>query len=200
MSCITKGKHMTSPLRVGILWGSLRKESMNGKLAKFVGRSLAQNDGITTDEIDLSALDLPMYSEDIKDLPAGVHDLKDRLIASDVLIVACPEYNGSITGALKNAIDWASIGREGDAPRACFEGKVAGLLASSPGALGGIRGMRHVRLILSQLQMLVVPKEYALGGGHEAFDASGDMIDQDRAQLAIAVGDQAVRVCRALKA
>lgn len=191
---------MTTPIHVGILWGSLRKESMNAKLAKFVGRSLAKEADVSVDEIDLSALELPIYSGDIKELPNGVHELMDQMIASDVLIVASPEYNGSLSGALKNAIDWASVGRDGDPPRACFEGKVAGLLASSPGALGGIRGMRHVRQILSQLQMVVVPQEYALGGGHEAFDASGDMIDQERAQLAVGVGQQALQVSRALKA
>jgi NAD(P)H-dependent FMN reductase len=173
---------------------------MNGKLAKFVGHSINKDGGVDLDIIDLASLDLPMYSEDISPMPASVHELKDRMIACDALIVACPEYNGSITGALKNAIDWASIPRDGDAPRACFEGKVAGLLSSSPGALGGIRGMRHVRLILSQLQMLVVPAEYALGGGHEAFDEHGTMKDETKASMAIHVGHQVVRVCRALKA
>ena len=191
---------MAKHIRVGILWGSLRKESMNGKLAKFVGQSISKDGGVDLDVIDLAELDLPMYSEDISPMPKSVNELKDRLIACDALIVSCPEYNGSITGALKNAIDWASVGRDGDPPRACFEGKVAGLLSSSPGALGGIRGMRHVRLILSQLQMLVVPAEYALGGGHEAFDEQGNMKDETKASMAIHVGHQAVRVCRALKA
>jgi chromate reductase, NAD(P)H dehydrogenase (quinone) len=191
---------MSDAIRVGVMWGSLRKESMNGKLAKFVGKQISAGGDVEIDVIDLASMDLPMYNDDLSPMPAGANELKDRMIACDALIVACPEYNGSITGALKNAIDWASIPRDGDASRACFEGKVAGLLSSSPGPLGGIRGMRHVRLILSQLQMLVVPAEYALGGGHEAFDNDGNMIDETKSAMSVNVGQQVVRVCKALKA
>lgn len=190
---------MADSIRVGILWGSLRKDSMNKKLAQFIASRLDEMEGIKTDEINLADLDLPMFSEDISPMPASVHAFRDQMIACDALVIASPEYNGSISGALKNAIDWGSIGRDGDAPRACFQGKVVGLYASSPGGLGGLRGMRHVRQILTQLYSLVVPAEYALAGGHEAFDDQGVLIDDAKAELALNVANEMVRVCRALK-
>lgn len=191
---------MTQQIRVGIMCGSLKKNSMNLKLAEYVGRQLVSSGGIEIEVIDLGALDLPMFSEDIDGLPASVSRLKDQMIACDALIVASPEYNGSMSGALKNAIDWASVGRDGDGPMACFKGKVCGLLSSSPGGIGGLQGLVHVRQILTRLQMLVVPAQYALGGGHEAFDEAGDMKDAKKAEMAVAVGREMVRVCRAIKA
>jgi len=191
---------MADQIRVGVMWGSLRKESMNGKLAKFVGRQISGLGDVVIAEIDLADLDLPMFSEDIEGLPASVVELKDWMIACDAFIVASPEYNGSMSGALKNAIDWASVGRDGDEPLACFKGKVSGLLASSPGAIGGLQGLVHVRQVLMRLQMMVVPAQYALGGGHEAFDDAGDMKDAKKAEMAVNVGQEMARVCRALKA
>lgn len=190
---------MSDWIRLGVIWGSLRKDSYNKKLALFATSGL---DGVEVDHIDLAQLDLPMFSEDLEaqGIPANVNDLKDRMIKCDVVIVASPEYNGSFSGALKNAIDWASRPREGDAPLACFGGKVAGLLAASPGAIGGLRGMRHVRQVLTQLQMIVVPKEFALGKAHEAFDESGTIKDENAAGMARGVVEQATNVARALKA
>jgi chromate reductase len=189
---------MTQQLRVGILCGSLKKDSMNGKLAEYVGKRLSSMGGVEIDRLNLAELDLPMFSEDIDGL--SVSRLKDQMIACDALIVASPEYNGSMSGALKNAIDWASIGRDGDEPLVCFKGKVCGLLSSSPGAIGGLQGLVHVRQILTRLQMVVVPAQYALGGGHEAFDENGEMRDEAKAEMAVGVGLEMIKVCRALKA
>ena len=191
---------MAEQIRVGVVCGSLRKDSMNGKLARFVGRQISGLGDVVIDEIDLAGLDLPMFSEDIEGLPASVETLKDWMIACDAFIIASPEYNGSMSGALKNAIDWASVGRDGDEPLACFKGKVGGLLASSPGAIGGLQGFVHVGQVPVRLQMMVVPSQYALGGGHEAFDDAGDMKDAKKAEMAVNVGREMVRVCRALKA
>jgi len=190
---------MAEQIRVGVMWGSLRKDSMNGKLAKFVGRQISGLGDVVIDEIDLAGLGLPMFSGDIDGLPASVDKLKDWMIGCDAFIVASPEYNGSMSGALKNAIDWASVGRDGDEPLACFKGKVGGLLSSSPGSIGGLQGLVHVRQVLMRLQMMVVPAQYALGGGHEAFDVAGDMKDTKKAEMAVNVGLEMVRVCRALK-
>jgi NAD(P)H-dependent FMN reductase len=190
---------MSESIRLGVIWGSLRKDSLNKKLAHFAVSGL---DGVDVDHIDLAELDLALYSEDIenKGFPDNVLELKKRMIACDVLIFAAPEYNGSMSGALKNAIDWASRPRDGEAMLACFAGKSAGLLAASPGALGGIRGLRHLRQVLSQIQMHVVPKEFALSKAHEAFDDDGNMKDDKAASMVRGVVDQAVTVARAIKA
>ena len=189
---------MSTKTRVAIISGSLRKDSYNTQLVRFVANSLPD---VEVDEISLSALNLPHFSEDLEaeEFPANAVDLKKRLIASDVILVASPEYNGSLSSALKNAIDWASRPREDEKTLACFQGKVGGLLSASPGGIGGLRGLRHVRQILTQLQMVVVPQEYALGGAHEAFDENGNMVNEQAATMAKAVGYAALEMSRKLK-
>lgn len=187
-----------STLKVALISGSLRKGSYNTALVRFVGRSL---EGAEVDEISLNELDLPMFSEDLEaaGFPAKADELKQRMIAADVILIASPEYNGSFPGALKNAIDWASRPREGEAVLACFKGKVGGLLAASPGAIGGLRGLRHVRQVLTQLQMVVVPQEYALGVAHEAFDDAGNLKDERASVMAKSVGIAATDMARKLQ-
>ncbi len=190
-----------STLRIAVISGSLRKGSFNTSLARFVAKDIAANGGIEVDEISLAQLDLPMFSEDIESesgLPASAIDLKDRMIAADMVLIASPEYNGSLSGALKNAIDWASRPREGEASLACFKGKVGGLLAASPGAIGGLRGLRHVRQILTQLHMVVVPAEFALGVAHGAFDDDGNIKDERSATMAKGVGMAMLDMSKAL--
>jgi chromate reductase len=187
-----------SPLKVALISGSLRNGSFNSTLVRYVGRSL---EGVELDEISLAELDLPMFSEDLEaaGFPESALELKQRMIAADVMLIASPEYNGSFSGALKNAIDWASRPREGEPMLACYKGKVVGLLAASPGAIGGLRGLRHVRQVLTQLQMVVVPQEFALGTAHEAFDENGDLKNERAAGSAQGVGESAVKMARALK-
>ncbi|NEP47224.1 MAG: NAD(P)H-dependent oxidoreductase, partial [Okeania sp. SIO2H7] len=100
------------------------------------------------------------------------------------------EYNGSITPLLKNALDWASRPEPGDVP-SCFQGKVAALLATSPGALGGLRGLVHVRTILSNLGVVVLPKQKAIPRASQAFDDNGDLVDPAQRQ---SVGEVAQRL------
>lgn len=191
-----------TPLKIALLSGSLRNASFNSKLVRFVAGTLKAQGGVEIDEISLKALDLPMFSEDLEaeGFPASADELKRRLIDADVVLIASPEYNGSFSGALKNAIDWASRPRPDEAQLACFKGKVAGLLAASPGAIGGLRGLRHVRQVLTQLQMVVVPQEFALGVAHEAFDEAGQLKDDRTAGLAKGVGEAAVTMARKINA
>lgn len=192
---------MASTVRIALLSGSLRRGSYNTMLARFVGSKIA-GDGVEIDEISLAALDLPMMNEDLEKEqghPAGVLELKRRLIAADGVVYASPEYNGSVTGALKNAIDWASRPREGEKQLACFKGKVAGLLGASPGKLGGLRGIRDLRMILSGIGTIVVPGDFALSAAHEAFDADGRLKDENAAKTVVGLGETVVRVARALK-
>ena len=151
-------------------------------------------------DISLAELDLPMFSEDLEaiEFPASALELKSLMTSCDTLLIASPEYNGSLSGALKNAIDWASRPREGEEPLACFKGKTAGLLSASPGAIGGLRGLRHVRQILTQLQMYVSPVEFALGSAHTAFDENGNLTDKRAAASAQRVGQDMIQLCKAL--
>lgn len=159
--------------------GSLRKDSWNHKLVEATAE-LCRAEGATVDVVRLLDFDLPLYNEDDESangLPAGAIKLKDAMKAHHGFIIGCPEYNSSITPALKNAIDWASRPREGEAPLECFAGKVAGLVAASPGALGGVRGLDHVREILSNIQCMVVPPGVAVGSIHEALNEDGSLKD-----------------------
>jgi len=192
---------MSQSVRIAVISGSLRKGSYNTKLARYVAGRI-KGPGVEIDEISLLELDLPMMNEDLEKEQghsAAVLDLKKRLIAADGVLYASPEYNGSLSPALKNAIDWASRPREGEKQLEAFKGKTAGLLGASPGKLGGLRGLRHLRTILSGIGTHIVPTEFALSGAHEAFDADGNIKDANTAKMAIAVGESLVKTARAIK-
>ena len=192
---------MSNPLHVGVIWGSLRVESYNKKLALLVAAQLERDHGVAIDRIDLRELDLPMFSEDLESggYPESVLDLKRRMIACDAILYVSPEYNGSLPGAMKNAIDWASRPRAGEEVLECFKGTVVGLLSASPGGLGGLRGLRHLRQILTQVGSLVIPTEYALAKAGDAFDDEGWLKNEKSAQMAQDVGEEMVRIAKKLK-
>lgn len=188
-------------IKIALLSGSLRGDSLNTKLVLAVAGEIEKQGGVEIDLISLNKLDLPIYDQDIEDkeFPASALELKKRLIAADAFIIGSPEYNGSISGALKNAIDWASRPRPDEESLACFKGKACGLLAASPGAIGGLRGLRHVRQILTQIQMVVIPQEFALSKAHEAFDDNGQIKDENTRKMANNVGHSLVKMTRLLK-
>ena len=144
--------------------GSLRAESLNTRLA-FLAADLAESKGAVVTRLKLQDLSLPMFDEDSEaasGLPAGAKELKDLMRAHEGFLIATPEYNGFMSGALKNAIDWATRPEEGHPPLDCFQGKVAGIMAASPGGLGGIRGLPMLRLLLSNIGMHVVGSQFSL--------------------------------------
>lgn len=121
---------------------------------------------------------LPVYDADFEadyGLVGNVLELKREFERADGFLIAVPEYNASITAVLKNTLDWLSRprGDETTATLSCFRGKVAGLLSASPGRLGGIRALTHVRQILTQLFVTVLPEQVCVPFAHEAFDESG---------------------------
>lgn len=192
---------MTTPKLIGIS-GSLRRNSLNTKLLRAAGVQAGRL-GAEFDLLDLQQLEIPMYDGDLEDaqgLPRGVLALRDKMLACDGMLIACPEYNGSISGALKNAIDWATRPREGEPPLACFKGKTAGLLAASPGRLGGVRGLGHVRTILSGIGMLVVPGDCGLPGADAVLGDDGTITDEAAAKGVGNLVGGLVDVTRAIKA
>lgn len=139
--------------------GSSRQDSFNQRILRLAIRA-AEAAGAEVDRIDLKELDLPHMDQDFEQahgLPAGARRLKQAMIQADGFLIATPEYNSSYPALLKNAIDWASR-REGDEkPLAAFAGKTAGLIAASPGALGGLRALTALRALLQNIQVLVLP-------------------------------------------
>ena len=182
--------------------GSLREQSFNHRLLLAAASlEFAGADRTEITVIRLRDFDIPMFDEDLEKaegIPANVRTLKSLFKAHHGLLLACPEYNSSITGALKNAIDWVSRPMEGEGRLECFSGKVAGLLAASPGRLGGLRGLREVRSILSSIGTLVVPQEFALPSAHEAFGDDGSLREAGAQAQVRGVLESMVRVASAI--
>ena len=146
---------------------------------------------------------MPLFDEDLEaseGLPAGARQFKDLLLAHDGLLIASPEYNSSLTAVLKNAIDWASRPAPGEAPLACFVGKVAALMSTSPGALGGLRGLVHLRSILGNIKVIVLPDQVAVGNAYDAFQADGTLKDPKQQAAIASLGEQVVTIVSKLKA
>jgi len=182
--------------------GSLRAGSYNKKLIALAAEA-ARAAGAEVTIVDLRELALPVFDQDIEDttgLPAGTKKFKALLRASDGFLIASPEYNSSITAALKNAIDWASRAETDDEPSlAAFRGKAAALLSASPGALGGLRGLVTVRSILSNIGVLVLPDQVAINTAHEAFDEAGQLKDDRKAKQVAALARSLVELAKKLK-
>ena len=159
--------------------GSLRRESFNKKLVRIAARA-ARDAGAEVTLIDLKDLPLPLFDQDLEagqGMPENGTKLRQLFSDHDGLLVASPEYNSSVTAALKNVIDWVSRPAAGEPPGAVFRGKVAALMSASPGALGGLRGLVHLRSILGNIGVIVLPDQIAVARAHEAFQPDGSLTD-----------------------
>ncbi len=167
--------------RLAALCGSLRQGSHNRRLLRLAVR-VAEARGAAVDAIDLRPLRLPPYDGDLEaaeGLPPGAGELKRRLGAADGLLIASPEYNHSIPGAFKNAIDWASRGGG-----RVFDGKAVALMGASPGVFGAVRSLMHLRQVLAALGAWTVPGVVAVPRAGDAFDPEGGLKDETlRGQL-----------------
>lgn len=152
--------------------GSLRKESFNRKILKIAIEG-ANNEGVEVREIDLNDYPLPIFNQDDQDkegLPKNAKELKKLMKEHQGFLIASPEYNSSISGALKNVIDWASRQETPQEPMLdVFNGKIAALISASPSWMGGMRGLAHLRELLSNINVLVLPGQAILPSAHEAF-------------------------------
>ena len=169
----------TTPLSVLGICGSLRRGSYNGAALR-AAQGLAPA-GMT---LEIAGLDgIPPYNEDIRaaGLPPAVVTLRERIAAADALLIATPEYNFSVPGVLKNAIDWAS--RPPDQP---FDGKPLAILGASPGRTGTARAQYHLRQCFVFLNAHLLNKpEVMIAGANQLFDEAGRLTDEaTRAHLA----------------
>jgi len=170
---------MSATPRILAFAGSLRRDSYNKKLVRIAAEG-ARRAGAEVTQLDLRDYPLPVFDEDLEraeGLPEHARRLKQLFIEHDGFLIAAPEYNSSITAVLKNTIDWVSRSVPGEAPLAGFRGKAAALMSASPGALGGLRGLVHVRSILSSIGVLVLPDQLAVARAFEAFAADGSLKD-----------------------
>jgi len=182
--------------RILAFGGSLRRDSFNHKLAA-VAAAGAREAGAEVTLIALRDFPLPVFDQDLEDaegMPAAAKALKQLFREHDGLLIAAPEYNSSLTAALKNALDWVSRAETDDEPPlAAFTGKTAALCGASPGALGGLRGLVHVRAILGNIGVTVLPDQVAVSKAHEAFAADGTLSDAKQAARVNNLGAQLAR-------
>lgn len=182
--------------------GSARTKSFNKLLIKAAVEG-ARKAGAEVTLIDLREFPMPLYDGDLEEkdgLPENAKKLKALFMGHQGLLISAPEYNSSITPLLKNTIDWVSRPSPGEKPLACYTGKVAGLVAASPGALGGLRGLVHVRAILQNIQVMVVPDQFALPKAMDGFNADGTMKDDKQRESAERVGAKVAQVLAKLYA
>lgn len=159
--------------------GSRRRDSFNTRLVK-IAADAARAEGAKVTLVSWDDIPLPLFDQDDEaahGLPANVRTFRNLLIEHDGFLISAPEYNSSITPLLKNAIDWASRAEPGDPPLKAFRGKTAALMSASPGALGGLRGLVHVRAILGNIGVLVLPDQIAISKADGAFDETGRLKD-----------------------
>ncbi|MDB5194591.1 MAG: NADPH-dependent reductase domain protein [Parcubacteria group bacterium] len=157
---------------IAIIVGSLRRDSLN----KSVARSIAALSvaGLAFEIIDLSSV--PLFNQDLESaFPKEVTDLKEKIKAADGLIIVTPEYNRSIPGVLKNAIDWTSRPYGDNA----WAGKPVAVAGASGGALGTALAQAHLKEVLMYLDTHVMGQpEIYIGGFKDKSDAEGNITDQ----------------------
>ncbi len=167
---------LREPVRFLVFSASLRAESFNTQLARLAARVIEQHGG-TVDAATMTEFDGPSYSQDVdtqSGLPPGPAELCRRLEVNDAFVIASPEYNASMPGVLKNALDWASRHR----PQP-FNGRHALLLSASPSMVGGNRGLWALRVPLEHLGARVYPDMFSLAEAHRAFGGDGRIANAD---------------------
>ena len=181
---------------------STRRESFNKKLVAVAAQG-AREAGAEVTLIDLKDIPLPLFDQDLEaeqGMPENGKKLKKLFIDHDGLLIASPEHNGCFPAVLKNAIDWVSRPAPGEPSLVAFRGKVAILMSASPGAQGGRRGLVHVRSILGDIGVIVLPDQFALAKAHEAFQPDGSLVDPKQQARIEGLGTTLASFLRKLKA
>ncbi|MCA9283577.1 MAG: NAD(P)H-dependent oxidoreductase [Phycisphaerales bacterium] len=170
--------------------GSAHSPSLNQRLVSLAARG-ARDAGAEVTLISLRDFPMPLYHAEVEaagGLPEHARRFKQLLIDHQGLLISSPEHNSSVTAVLKNALDWASRSESGEPPLVAFAGKVAGLVSASPGALGGLRGLFHLREILMNIRVTVLPGMVAVSQAHNAFAEDGSLKDAKQDAAVRAVG------------
>jgi len=186
---------------IAVIVGSTREGSFNRALGELAAANL-EAQGASVTRIDLAAFDLPLYSAALEAhaFPPDALKLKTLFAAQDGLLFVSPEYNGSLSPLLKNAIDWASrpTGDESLVALTAYRGKAAAIMSASISPFGGLRGLMHLRQILSTIQMLVIPEQVVVPNAHAAFAEDGSLKEVLPASLVEMTTGRLVAVAKAL--
>jgi len=171
--------------------GSSRKDSFNKKLVKIAALG-AQEAGASVTIIDLSDYPMPLFNQDSEHeqgMPENACKFKKLLIEHDAFIIASPEYNSAFSPLLKNVIDWASRAESDDEPPlVAYQGKMAVIMAASPGALGGLRGLVFLRMLLANIGVTVLPDQQTIPQAFKAFNNNGSLVDDKKQKSVLELG------------
>ena len=190
---------MTKKPKILAFAGSLREHSYSKRVVKTAMKG-AENAGAEVTYIDLRDYPMPIYNADDHEKD-GFHvnaaKLQKLLSEHDGLLICSPEYNGSLSGALKNAIDWTSRQSDEFKMVEVFKGKFAAIMTESPGVFGGLRCLGHLRTVLSIMFVNVLPTEIAVGKVHEMFDGDGvEMRDEKMKKILEDLGASLVDILK----
>ena len=176
-------------MRVLGISGSLRANSFNTALIRAAADLLPSGAEL---ELFEGLGEIPPYSEeaDIEPAPLAVARFRAAVDQADAVLIATPEYNGSLPGQLKNALDWGSRPRAA----AAFEGKPVAVIGASPGLFGGVWAQADTRRILGIMGAKVLERELPVAQVQDRFDADGALVDEEVAQALKEILDELVPV------
>jgi len=181
--------------------GSTRKGSFNQAILNIAVQG-AKDAGAHVTVVNLADYPMPLFNQDEED-EQGIHEnaqaFKALLTSHDGFLIASPEYNSSYPALLKNAIDWGSRSAEGETPMQAYKGKVAAIMASSPGALGGLRALVPLRMLLENIGTLVLPNQRAIAKVHTLMDDNGQITDERTIQQLRGLAAELVETLEKLK-
>lgn len=167
--------------KILVFAGSIRTGAFSGKTADVAQKELAMH-GAEVTRISLADYPLPIMDQDLEKaegIPENAYKLARQIDAHDAVLIATPEYNGSLPPLLKNAIDWVSrIKLDDDKPLRPLPGKVMAICCSSPSHFGGIRAASHLRQILAHIQVEVISAQCSVTNAGEAFDEHGELREE----------------------
>lgn len=180
--------------RILVFAGSIRSGAYSGKTADAAQKELALQ-GAEVTRISLQDYPLPIMDEDLETdhgVPENAYRLARLFVAHDGILIATPEYNGSIPPLLKNTIDWISrVRTDNGRPLRPLPGRVVAICSSSNGHFAGIRSASHLRAVLAHVQMDVIAPQCSVPNAGHAFDEDGAFVDEHHAK-------SMHTVCRAL--
>ncbi|TKB46664.1 NADPH-dependent FMN reductase [Thalassotalea mangrovi] len=176
--------------------GSARRDSYNQQLVKLAAKG-AQEAGAKVTIINLADYPMPIFCQDIEQengMPEHAEAFKNLLLTHHGLLIASPEYNSAYSPLLKNTLDWASRATSKDeVPLSAYKEKVACIMAASPRAMGGVRGLSSLRLLLSNMGVTVLPQQVTIERAYSSF-SQGRLVEEDKSNQVMRLGRQLANI------
>ena len=169
-ACLIAALPLIADINILAFAGSTRKDSYNKQLL-LNAVEIAQQMGATVLVVDLKDYSMPFYDADLeaKGMPKNAKKFRELMAKSDAIIIASPEYNSSIPAVLKNTLDWASRNKEGGSSSEAFKGKKFAIMSTSPGRMGGARGLVHLQGIIEDVGGQVIEQKVSIPQAHKYF-------------------------------